>query len=315
PMKKTCLAVLCLCLLASSAGATDLVMKRIDVDPETLAAASSLLERTTLMPEGANGVGPYEWLVMYWTSLSFTQTTTLFALTNCNDVAVGVTLYFYDIFGIFVFQHTLTIPANGVRTVNLRDWITPFGIPLEGLLRIVADQKILVEDLMVDTEQGRSSGQLSLKGFLGHYRSDVAAVLVARASRGGGVTALGTMFNFFFTAPQGPDPDEDPATFIIFIYDTEGVLVGGVAVWVNKMVVKLDFEEIAVFAGFAGIDAKLVIWGNSAFFASFFEGFLPPSVDVGIAGVVIYNSGPTFNFGDRIKVKEPAGEGVESPFE
>lgn len=297
-MKRIWTVPLCLGLLATAAEA-EVVMQRLDVSPWAVAHLGSVLQ------SGADPAGAlrpaahgdeHQYLILYTTSPDAGATTTLFAIVNCNEEPVEVEVGYFDDSLSSKHQETHTIPANGIRTVNLRDKI-PEGISLEGVVRIVSSLRILVDTFQVETGARRASGGSALE-YGTSPDSDVGPALVARAFQGAAL-GLGTVFRLFLTAPQGDRPGIDPPSLVLFVHDENGGFLGGLLLLVAQHVITLEFADIAAAIGFTGTDAKVTLAGNSAALAAEL-GIEPPSKDVEAGGRSIHNAGAEFNIGDPI---------------
>lgn len=290
--------------LIATAAKAEVVMQRLEVSPWTVAELGSAMQpgpgsAGALVP--ASHGGEHQYLILYTTSPNAAATTTLFAIVNCNSEPVDVEVGYFDDSLSSRHQEMQTIPANGVRTVNLRDKI-PQGISLEGVVRIVSSLKVLVDDFQVETGARRASGGRAL-AYGSSPDSDVGPTLVARAFQGT-AAGLGTVFRLFLTAPQGDRPGIDPPSLVLFVHDQDGGFVGGVLLLAAKHVVTLDFADVAAALGYTGTDAKVILAGNSAAVAAEL-GIEPPSEDVEAGGRSTHNAGDEFNVGDQVEKFSP----------
>lgn len=291
--------------LIATAAKAEVVIQRLEASPWTVAELGPALQpgpgrAGALVPathgdEHHNG-DEHQYLILYTTSPDPAATTTLFAIVNCNSEPVDVEVGYFDDSLSSRHQEMQTIPANGMRTVNLRDKI-PQGISLEGVVRIVSNLKVLVDDFHVETGARRASGGRAL-AYGSSPDSDVGPALVARAFQGT-AAGLGTAFRLFLTAPQGDRPGIDPPSLVLFVHDQDGGFVGGLLLLVAKHVVTLDFADIAAALGYTGTDAKVILAGNSAAVAAEL-GIEPPSEDVEAGGRSTHNAGDELNVGDPI---------------
>lgn len=297
-MKRIWKATLCLGLIATAAKA-EVVMQRLEMSPWVLADLGTILQpgpgtARALVP--ASHGDDHQYLILYTTSPNAAATTTLFAIVNCNQEPVDVDVEYFDENWMLKHQEPHTIPANGVRTVNIRDKI-PQGISLEGVVRISSSLKLLVDTFQVETGVQRASGGSALEAG-SSPDSDIGPALVARAFQGT-AQGLGTVFRLFLNAPQGDRPGIDPPSLVLFVYDQDGGFLGGLLLLVAKHVITLDFADVAAALGYTGTDAKVILAGNSAALAAE-VGIEPPSEDVEAGGGLIYNAGDEFNIGNPL---------------
>lgn len=299
-MNRTLAMALTLAVAATPA-LGEVVIRPLDLGPSELEELvlrqephPSTTELRGTAAEGTGGPeGPFEYLVPYSTAADFAAITTLLGLVNCNPAAVAIQLHFFDPFFVLRYHLALTLQANALRTFNLRDHIAD-GIPLEGLVRVTSDQKILVDAMSVETAAQRASGGPALR-----FGRDIRAAVGGRAFQGAGL-GLGTRYRLFVTAPQGADQDFDPATLIAVIFAADGTPAGAVAIWLAKHLVAVDFTELAAIIAFGGIDAKVIFLGLTAALASDLDLMLP-SEDVLVGGDSIFNAGSQLNVGGNLR--------------
>jgi len=201
------------------------------------------------------------WVVPRFTvdTRSPTGETTLVAVRNPNPFTVNGGIVYFSVHSAELMRKGFELASKEILTVNLRDVpavvdaADPDGLA-RGWVRVTsATHPVTGDFFQVDPGQDFASGMRMFD-----LERELCRKWEVRFLQGGPFSS-GTVIDLLITNPQGADPQRDPRTLIIDVWDEDATRVATYFGWTDQTSLELRADEVVLGVPFGVLRIEFAV--------------------------------------------------------